>query len=328
VRDKFIDFIKDLEKECIANHLDAAQITLQNTPESQDKKPFGYAVRFGALLYIMTVIESEYTLTSPQNSYLYQLCQQTTNISHTSKVSPEDQSLYFAEFCNFIPKINPKDQTNLQNKGFSDGEAFFLEMQKNLIDLRLTQLSLIKNIDSHPYLARIRDMILNATQFGVSICTPNVASNLVEFNLCRNLISGGAGMVGFTLYGPPGALIATQLGALVEQRLIPSTAQRFAGKAFQKVGTVIGYTTGQAVYLIISKPIDAVNSVLGLGGAMKRKNKDEELKPYDDKEWILALNDLPDSVFPEKDKAVIRTVESIPAPIAKAIESNTSTFKL
>ncbi|MDR3492638.1 MAG: hypothetical protein P4M12_11475 [Gammaproteobacteria bacterium] len=319
VREKHIDFIKALEEQCIENRLGVEQIF----------SSFGYAVRFGALLYIMTLIESEYLLTSPENSYLYRLCQQATNIHRTSDVSPLDKFLYFSEFFNFIPKINPvhHEHNCWQDKGFREGKNFFLDMQKTLTELMKSQLALIDNTDTHPHLARVREMILSTTQFGVSLCSPNVAKNLLEFDLAKNVISGGAGMLGFAFYGPQGAIIASQLGALVEERLIPTTIHRITGKIFQKIGTVVGQTTGQVVYLTFSLPLDAFHSFLGLTGIMNRKKNNGDLKPYDDKEWIMALLNLPDSVFPESKKTVIRSVELIPE-ITPIIANDQSAFKI
>ncbi len=325
-REKFIEFIKILEQECSIHHLDEAQVPLQNQLQDIGNRPIGYTVRFGALVYIMSQIEEEYSVTSPSNSYLYQLCQQTTNIEKSSDIDPLEILTYYSELFSFIPKINPTQRTDCgwQDKGFREGKVFFLDMQKNLSDIMSQLINAIHTTDSHPYLASVRSTIQNTTQFGMSMFSTSIASNLAEFNVCKNLVSGAAGIVGFACFGAEGAVIASQVGTLVEQRLIPTGVQRLLGRVLNQIGSVIGNTTGQVVYLTFSIPMDTTYYLLGFGRNTGKFIKDEELKPYDDKEWIMSLLELPQDLFPEEKKVKIRTIEETETKKIETIEAAAS----
>jgi hypothetical protein len=309
-RDSNIEFLKILEQECLAHNLDNAQVSIQNSTHDIEKRPIGYAVRFAAMLYIMQQIEDEYVVRSPENSWLYQICQQATNLNRSSDVSRIETLAYYAELSSFIPKINPAQRSEYcwEDKGFLEGKKFFAKMQKNLsvvtshiIDEK------IANANGHPHLTRLSGFIENATLFGVSVFTGNIVNGVSNHQVGQSLIRGGASLLISGLVSPAG-WVASPLIMVAGEKLLPLAINRVAGKVLHQIGSVVGHTAGQAVYVTFSIPVDALSALSQL---LTKESKITGIKAYNDADWINSLLVLPDDIFPAKKKAIIKTIEDL-----------------
>ena len=112
--------------------------------------------------------------------------------------------------------------------------------------------------------------------------------------------SAAMGPVGLVVYGTAGTIIATQLGRLVKEKLVPQAIASLYSKILEKVGEKVGNAAAGVVVGSFSVTAQGIRRFMGY---CKETENDNFLE-----EWIDTLLLLPEDIMPDLEKKEIREV--------------------
>jgi hypothetical protein len=249
---------------------------------SEEKPQDEYAVRCGTLLYIMQQIESEYRARSPEHSDLYKISQRILNIKHSDALLPEIQKSYLQHLQAVILKIREKKHL--------EKDPALLTADKNITDK-------IHAINHPEMNESYKDALMRTcTQLGIQFYVGEMLISLVEQ---EKLWHGAAALFGKALV-PHYVLLALIITNFIKDRI-----------KVNLMATVTAQANNLVLYIGAQTYKVTANSAQFIG-ALYTALTDQGiiLEPNDD--WIVALSQLPDTLFDPTKKVLLHRVFDIP----------------
>lgn len=275
-RDRYAQFMHILNGEFIDK--------FQSEVKEDKEWSIPYSVRYGAMLFMMEKIESEYRYLSPEGgmlskgSQLYKACKPSLNINYNTKeISVELKRKYYIDFLSYVLRIisQPNELQKWENKNFKDAEKFFLEL-RNMLAERVVEL--IKGDKPGALSLSYLDFVTStAASYGVTIALGKMASGLSL---------KGSALTYFNILKPEAVLLIT----LLTYTLKAAMTQRVVGA----VNKIIINTVAQPV-IITFDSLDKLGKFFVSLFTADINTKAMEV--VDNPDFLKALTLLPSDIF-------------------------------
>ena len=279
------------------NHINLIKLIDQQIL-ADEKSDDEYEVRYGLLLYIMKQIENEYIARSPANSELYKMIQRALNIYHSSDLIFETQRRYLQHLASSILKI--KD-TLLEKTHFI-----------HAIDVYLADhIAALSHPEKNLSFFSPQKIVNLCAKFGVQIYVGEAILSLAE---THGLFDGVIAIFGKAVV--PHVILAAIVANFIKNQLKSNLISTVTAQA----NHIVIYTAQQTIKI-------SANSLEFLGELVSNlitsKNV-HQVAPSD--EWVLALLELPDSLFDHGKKELVHRIADVPSKLI--IESPRNRFAI
>jgi hypothetical protein len=280
------------------------------------KGPESDVIRTAAIIYLMELLESEFTFQSD----LYKLCQEAINLKHTSQLSTLERYTYYAALHAFTPKINPHDKKPCDwfVTPVSDPNAFLSDMTGELLKKMSLAHAELKHGPSHPVLDGVRNATNAAMSCGAGVAIGSMTGGFITLVAEKRIATTLLATLANARFGGAGKLLVEQVGGGVE-RIAYAT---MFNKTLKAASTNIIKLPGNVLYHILRFP----GYVYELAQSMLPEKV--ENKFYESVEFINMLLALPDKLIsPDMKKKLSQiqlyaptlvpqeqTLESAPSP--------------
>jgi hypothetical protein len=232
----------------------------------------------------MTKIEDSYaySLRSPENSLMYQLCQRVTCLKNTSFVSEQFKKEYYDAFIDFTSTI----QFNLRwrNAGLETAEYIDKEW---------------KRISSKSYLQRYSFYLMDyAARYGVQIMVGTIAATMLsQFRLTGIIIATTAEWI-----APEYALLLQSLAPILGEQLNACAVSIISGAVSRLLIEPVGKPMIVITFSSMKSLYDFVNN-------MKQDKKNAVPKKYIvDPEFHHILAEIPENILTKEDHEKVRNI--------------------
>ncbi|MBV8802173.1 MAG: hypothetical protein JO131_04285 [Gammaproteobacteria bacterium] len=251
---------------------------------SQYCKEDDYALMYGYLLFCMHEIAST-------SSILYRECAQATNIEEEKTLDEDVRHAYYSKLGTYVSdKIAENKWSLWERSGFEKPDVFFRNMRRKLDKIK-TDISSPQNTSFvYPYL---NSFTAYAASYGVRMLYSSLATVL------GNTIAANGGIVSvFTLLNPEIAAIAVLIAGFVRDSIISNTATGISGN----VNALLIHTAKQPIIFTYH----SLKQLEAFGKSLIGESKPIAIE--DDALWIEALLRVDDSIFPCRQKDIIKRV--------------------
>lgn len=276
-------------------------------PKSLDRSLLSqdaYMLRVGAAVYVMKSIEDTYTCRSGTSSTLHNICSKSIKEAgnfDTRAINLDDRITWLALLSVHVKNMQENHKEFLQEmeaKGYKNIMADLKKIEGNIwrnLGAYATERDAPSRIHSNMAFATS-----GVAQAGISAVIKNVAGDVIP-SPAGMFIDSAAGVTGFAVLGPGGAVLGSTLSRMVRTHLVPlAVAGVFAG-ALDKVGSTIGSTVTGIVILPFSLTASGLQALVSLCNG-PQFDKSALLK---DEEYLKTLQSLPDDVFSSENKTVV-----------------------
>lgn len=305
-----IHFVKLVQTACKA-WMDSITNSHAEEKFTAVQKEFIYSVRQGlALSIFMPMYHAHYL--SPTGSILNhgsELCLQLSSALNKTyyDFDPAERIRLVKTLLEFIEKanINFSNYPDLNKKAICEHLNHLIaveEMAKGIPTFKEKSAGIVVGY---------------CAQYGINILLNNLAADIVMPHV-GNMIAGSvAGPLGIVSFGVAGLVIESQLGDLIQKKII----DKATAMAYEYVLNAIGAYVGQfaAPNIILTFEISATSLSKLLGFYHDLKKFDQQFAQKVD--WIKTLHDLPDHLVNKKTKNILEkthtTALTSAAPIAQ-----------
>lgn len=304
-RDRLLQFLRWMNTS-------VDKIYVANVPDIEDRNflPSNLVLQ-ACLFYVLKSLEMECKFRMP-NSVLYHISLKALNVSSYNAVPIDVREMAFSMLKQHIElvKRSPNHLETGLKIGIEHPEACLNEMEK-WIETELANLVLEKN---QPGFIQTKTHAMTAylATFGVKSVFQNATRNVVIPTVLSTvggtILDGAAGSIGFVVFGPSGAIIATQMSHIARDQLLPAITTTIFGSVLEGIGNAIANCTMGVVVMPFKMTAAGLQSLLSMYAKLESDKPDHESKLA----WINALLSLPDFVFPMETKDRICEIQGLP----------------
>lgn len=248
-------------------------------------------VLLGGIVYGLLSIQKEYKLRTAENSELYKLLLQTFNAKNLESIPYQKRVFYLKALSSHLELIKGehKDRSRELSKRQLEIDTFVVTQEK-LCETPSRSVNYLSTATGY------------AAQYGLGFALSQFTNTFALPAIVGTVVGGVAGMtgpLGLVIYGATGAIMMTQLGRLVKDRVIPSAAASIFAWALARIGkTVANKTAAVATYTFVAdRP------------GFRALLNDKAIKAEDRQfimEWINTLLKLPENIMSDEEKSHIR----------------------
>ncbi len=248
-------------------------------------------VLLGVIVYGLLKIQQEYKLRTPENSELYKLLLQAFNTKNLESIPHQKRVFYLKALSNHLEQIkgSHKDRSREISKRQLEIDTFMVAQEK----LCATPSRSVNYFSTATGYVAQYGIGYALTQFTNTFALPAIVGTVVGG------VSGLTGPLGLVIYGATGAIMMTQLGRLVKDRVIPSAAASIFAWALSRIGKTVAHKTAAVATYTFVADRPGFRALLN----------DKAIKPEDREfimEWINTLLKLPDNIMSDEEKSHIR----------------------
>ena len=292
-REALIQFIK------LINQAYLKETGSHPTPTHDIDKDFAYlntcTVQLGVFLFALLNIYKEYGLLPATRSQLFKQCLQALNIQKLNAITVDKKIVWLEALSKFLRKIKKNHLYDELIQSVPVGVRYHFSEFQNMVDGYLFE-EQIKKKQLSPLAQYMTQVTSSFAQYGMGIAFAQLMSEVALPGVGATL----GGPVGFVVYGT-GAIVATQLGRLVSDRVIDKSISYIYAMVLEKIGYAIAHKTVGAVTYTFSVSKEGLHHLLA-----------HPALPTEDrifiKRWINTLLQVSDEVVSNKDKQKIRAM--------------------
>ncbi len=268
-------------------------------------------VRQACLFHLLKSLEDECKLRMP-NSVLYKIGLKAMNLSSYRAAPIDIREMAFSMLKQHIElvKKSPHHLEMGKKRGIQEPETCLNEME-SWIEQELASLVLEKNQPGFIQ-AKTHAMTAYLATFGVrsvfQSATRNIVIPTVLSGMGGTLLDGAAGSVGFVVFGPSGAIIASQMSRIARDQLLPAITTTIFANVLDSIGEAIANCTMGVVVMPFKMTAAGLQSLLSLYVSLEPDKPDHANKLA----WINALLSLPDFIFAFETKDRICDIQGLP----------------
>lgn len=290
-RENMVNFIVYINDSCDALY------PVQDDHEITPSLLQSTMIRNGLVAYVLGSLEAECKVRSP-NSELYKLVCQSRNVTQMSDIPLDERetglNMLKAHFV--LLKATPEWMNKAEDYRLKDIQKSLASVEA-WIDIELGRLAFEKTRPGFAA-AKLNAVSAYLATYGIQTVVQSVTRDIVLPSVGGTLMDSAAGTVGFVVFGPSGALVASQLSRVARDRLLPSIASAVFGSVFSQIGQAIAGVTTGIIILPFTATASGLQSLLNLYYTLHPKQE----ATYDKLAWVEALLSLPESIFPDNDK--------------------------
>lgn len=305
-------FFQNHSRMALANFVDFINKTCdevyreENVAQQDEVYLRSYMTRMGAVYFALRKIEDGRGWLE-WNSALYAEYLKSINAKSINHIEIDKKIMCLSTLMGhieFIQRANKKLIEREKAQGFNDIENYLTDVHIAI----LKQLANLAEEQKNPLTVASRfGAVTNyAAQYGFNLIAQKLARDIVLPNIGGVVLDGAAGTVGFVIFGPTGAVIATQLGRLVREQLIPAAVATVFANVLERIGSTVGSAAAGVVVLPFTLTANGLRSLLNLYSELEPDDKD-----FNKQEWIEALLSLPEELFSKDNKEVIYRTQAI-----------------
>ncbi len=291
---KFIDLIIDYSETYLSKITDPNFDPALQVHES-------YLILVGANVCVLKYLEDECTVSSAQGRNLYEKCKAAMNV-------------YSSQSIDLDYKIGGLECLKLHLTNMLEHRKDFLDQKEKegyptvRADIQKMRAKIAADIATYMK----AQLAPSALHTGVASVTSGVTQAVLRSSVpspVGMLVDTAAGMTGFAVFGPGGALLGSTLSRLVRTQLIPlAFASMFSG-VLEKIGRGVGHTTAGVVLFPFECTARGLSALVNrYGDSFDKSELRKNLK------WIEALMSFPDDVMEKQKKDVITKVSGVTEP--------------
>jgi hypothetical protein len=304
----FIDFI---DETCTKLY------THDEDKKSEEEKDLNYLqsynARFGLMIFILTTIYSEYKVLSPERSVLFKNCLSCINKASLDEVEIDKKIVWLRALSQHLYALQIRGDYDITKKLWVERGMYNPDELKAVIDLQIAELEIKKHQPSF-LMETTSSAISSGAQYAVGMTATRYAAQTVLWAapaIGGFAASAAAGPLGIVLYGG-GTLVATSLGRLVADKIVPSAVANFYGWMLDKMGAAIGRAGAATLKATVSVTGTGLVKLLGI---YKREIKDNFAQDYID-----MLFNLPDEVMAAEQKNHLRKLLGMTPSVEEVVE--------
>ncbi len=265
----------------------------------------------GCLFYLLKSLEAECKLRKP-NSVLYKIALKAMNLNSYGAASIDSREMALGMLKQHIELVKRSPHLLEIGKiiGIQETEQCLNEMEV-WVEKELASLVLEKNQPGFIQ-SKTHAMTAYLATFGVKSVFQSATRNFVIPTVLSSmggaLLDSAAGSAGFVVFGPSGAIIATQMSHIARDQLLPAITTTIFASVLEGIGNAIANCAMGVVVLPFSMTAAGLQSLLSLYVSLESDKPDHENKVA----WIKALISLPDFIFAMEKKEKICDIQGLP----------------
>ncbi|RDI42446.1 hypothetical protein [Aquicella lusitana] len=262
-------------------------------------------IKMGLLLYIMLLIENEYSWRSPTNDPLYVRCSKMLNVACVKNYNHSIKLACISALETFLSdKDCPVYLENYGRQNFKD-KNLLQDVDAKLIDLRKGLENSRLNLQKSPptswpitkTMYGIGEMIGAAPGYGLGYVVGYTASETNKAVPTKIALSKGVSYIGTAFFGQTSGC----LGFLAADFIVASTLTRAFAKVFEQIGKLLGGATLGMVGLTVELSWSGLQNLCNYFFHLHTKIDDPELISKVDPEIVKTLAGLPLAAFDKQE---------------------------
>jgi hypothetical protein len=318
----YIHFFEILSVCLAEQQIHKVQMNSRNKFGIIENRSMAYQIRFGALMYAMAQIESEYTYSSPENSDLYKCCQEAS-LSKQSEHFAARIECFMALF-NYIPQVilyleglpaNSIDPYEKMASEFAAKDMPFLKNAQGQLCKIMSKLFEGIKPESYAFMPCISNFINHSVKYGLNIVTVTAVCSLAP-TAAGSMLGIGAAALGTSYFGAIGGAMGRQIGNATQDAITKGALTTVISAQIEApVQNSVRGVVAKVAYFTLNIPVRIHTTVTSYFGNVQKANT------FADPRCIEALFTLPPEVFPADKQLKLCQIKT-PSVISTRIQSS------